>query len=254
MCAQHERPAVPPPAGPPPGRPLSPLCAIVDADAATRAGITVPDLARAFLAGGARFLQLRAKTTPSGQLLAWCEEIAAAARAVDALLVINDRFDIALLAGVSALHVGQDDLPVAAVRRHMGPDAFIGLSTHTPAQIDDALRQPISYLAIGPVFGTTTKDTGYEAVGLERVRLAARRATEFAAAAAAARAHSDAAGRGDVRSDMAPVPIVAIGGITIDNARSVIEAGAASVAVIGDLLVSGDPARRVREFLDCLAG
>jgi thiamine-phosphate pyrophosphorylase len=233
MCARHERPAVPPPAGPPTGRPLSPLCAIVDADAAARAGITVPDLARAFLAGGARFLQLRAKTTPSGQLLAWCEEIAAAARAVDALLVINDRFDIALLAGVSALHVGKDDLPVAAVRRHMGPDAFIGLSTHSPAQIDDALLQPISYLAIGPIFGTTTKDTGYEAVGLERVRLAARRAAESAAA---------------------PVPIVAIGGITIDNARSVIEAGAASVAVIGDLLVSGDPARRVREFLDRLGG
>jgi thiamine-phosphate pyrophosphorylase len=212
---------------------------MVDADAATRAGITVPDLARAYLAGGARFLQLRAKTTPGGQLLAWCEEIAAAARAVDALLVINDRFDIALLAGVSALHVGQDDLPVSAVRRWMGPDAFIGLSTHTPEQIDDALRQPISYLAIGPVFGTMSKDTGYDAVGLERVRLAVRRAGEAASALSATPA-------------MPAVPVVAIGGITIDNARSVIDAGAASVAVIGDLLSTGDPAARVRDFLDRL--
>lgn len=225
-------------------RPLPRLCAIVDADAAARAGITVPDLARACLAGGARFLQLRAKTAPSGQLLAWCEEIAAAARAVDALLVINDRFDIAILAGVSALHLGQEDLPVSVVRRWMGPDAFIGLSTHTLRQIDDALRQPISYLAIGPVFGTMSKDTGYEAVGLERVRVAARRAAEAATLVLGVNSISTPA----------PVPIVAIGGITLDNARSVIEAGAAAVAVIGDLLVTGDPAARVRAFVEALAG
>lgn len=205
---------------------LSPLCAIVDADVAARAGWTPPALARACLAGGARFLQLRAKSAPSGLFLQWCDAIAADAREHDALLVVNDRVDIAWLAGVPALHVGQDDLPVDAVRRALGPDAVIGLSTHTPAQIAAALTQPISYLAIGPVFGSATKDTGYEAVGLARVQ----------------HAHRSAGG----------LPVVAIGGIALATARSVIDAGAASVAVISDLLASGDPEQRVRDYLRVL--
>jgi thiamine-phosphate pyrophosphorylase len=209
----------------PPSLPLARLCAIVDAEVAARAGWTPPALALAYLAGGARFLQLRAKTTPSGIFLAWCEEIAAAARAHDALLVVNDRVDIAWLAHVPALHVGQDDLPVAAVRQALGPAAVIGLSTHTPEQVEAALREPISYLAIGPVFGSSTKDTGYTAIGLDRVR----------AAAARARAHD--------------LPLVAIGGITLDNASSVIAAGAASVAVISDLLAAVSPEQRVRDYL-----
>lgn len=207
---------------------LSPLCAIVDADVAARAGWSPPALAHAYLAGGARFLQLRAKTTPSGRFLQWCEEIAAAARAHDALLVVNDRFDIAWLAGVPALHIGQEDLPVEVVRKALGPTAVIGLSTHTPEQVAAALRQPISYLAIGPVFGTATKETGYDALGVDRVR----------AAAAAARTPG--------------LPVVAIGGITLDHATSVIAAGAASVAVITDLLTTGDPERRVREYVRIL--
>lgn len=208
---------------------LSPLCAIVDADVAARAGWTPPALARAYLAGGARFLQLRAKQAPSGQLLDWCEEMAADARAQYALLVVNDRFDIALLAGVPALHVGQDDLPVAVVRKALGPAAVIGLSTHTPEQIAGALEQPISYLAIGPVFGTATKATGYDAIGLDRVRVAA----------ASARTRD--------------LPVVAIGGITLDRAKSVIEAGATSVAVITDLLATGNPEQRVRDYLHVLS-
>lgn len=207
---------------------LSPLCAIVDADVAARAGWTPPALARACLAGGARFLQLRAKQAPSGLFLTWCEEMADDARLHDALLVVNDRFDIAVLAGVPALHVGQDDLPVAVVRNALGPAAVIGLSTHTPEQIASALQQPISYLAIGPVFGTATKATGYDAIGLDRVR----------AAVASARTCN--------------LPVVAIGGITLDRARSVIEAGAASVAVISDLLATGNPEQRVRDYLDVL--
>jgi thiamine-phosphate pyrophosphorylase len=211
---------------------LSPLCAIIDAEVAARDGWTPPALARACLAGGARFLQLRAKSAPSGLLLQWAEAMAIEARAHQALLIVNDRFDIAWLAGVPGLHVGQDDLPVAVVRRALGPEAIIGLSTHTPEQIADALAQPISYLAIGPVFGTATKDTGYQAVGPERVR---------AAAAAAA-------------SGPRRVPVVAIGGITLDRAHSVIEAGAASVAVISDLLATGNPEQRVREYLRVLSG
>ena len=205
---------------------ISPLCAIVDADVAARSGFTPPALARAYLAGGARFLQLRAKSAPGSLFLQWAEEMASDARAHQALLIVNDRFDIAWLAGVPAIHLGQDDLPVAIVRRAFGPEAIIGLSTHTPEQIADAIQQPISYLAIGPVFGTATKDTGYQAVGLDRVRLAA--------------------GHG--------MPVVAIGGITLDHAKSVIDAGAASVAVISDLLATGNPEQRVREYLRVLAG
>ena len=209
---------------------LSPLCAIVDADVAARSGFTPPALARAYLAGGARFLQLRAKSAPGGLFLQWAEEMARDARAHQALLIVNDRFDIAWLAGVPAIHLGQDDLPVGIVRRALGPEAIIGLSTHTSEQIADAIQQPISYLAIGPVFGTATKDTGYQAVGLDRVR---------AAVAAASRVPQ-------------AVPVVAIGGITLDHAKSVIDAGAASVAVISDLLATGNPEQRAREYLENL--
>lgn len=211
---------------------MSPLCAIVDADVAVRAGWTPPALARAYLAGGARFLQLRAKNAPSTVFLQWAEEIARDARAHDAVFVVNDRADIALIAGVPALHIGQDDIPVEAARRLLGADAVIGLSTHTPEQVEAALAQQISYIATGPVFGTATKDTGYEAVGLERVR-------ETAAAAARARTP--------------PVPVVAIGGITLERARDVLAAGASSVAVITDLLATGNPERRAREYLSRLA-
>jgi thiamine-phosphate pyrophosphorylase len=162
-------------------------------------------------------------------LLDAATRIVAAAHARGATVVINDRADIAKLSGADGVHVGQDDLAPAAVRGIVGADAIVGLSTHTVEQLDRAAGQPVTYLAIGPVFGTTSKDTGYDAVGLDMVRKASRRAAE----------------RG--------VPLVAIGGITLDRARSVIEAGAASVAVIGDLLSSADPVNRTREFTELLS-
>jgi thiamine-phosphate pyrophosphorylase len=203
----------------------SPLCAIVDADTAARAGWQLLDLARAFLDGGARFLQLRAKSMPGAELLDASSRLVALARQYDATVVINDRADIARLSGADGVHVGQEDLAPADVRRVVGDSAIVGLSTHTVDQLDKAAAAPVNYLAIGPVFGTVTKDTGYGAVGLEMVREASRRA----------------AARG--------LPLVAIGGITLARAASVIEAGAASVAVIGDLLASDDPRKRTREFL-----
>jgi len=189
----------------------------------------VADLANAFLDGGARFLQLRAKSMPGADLLDAATRIVRAAHARGARVVINDRADIAMLSGADGVHVGQDDLAPAAVRRIVGADAIVGLSTHTVDQLARAADQPVSYLAIGPVFGTTSKDTGYNAVGLDMVREASRRA----------------AARG--------VPLVAIGGITLDRALAVIEAGAASVAVIGDLLSTGDPAKRTREFTEAVS-
>jgi thiamine-phosphate pyrophosphorylase len=201
------------------------LCAIVDVDAAVRAGWQPLDLARAFLDGGARFLQLRAKTLASGPRLDLAAAVTERAHAAGALVIVNDRADIARLAGADGVHVGQEDLSPAAVRSILGAGAMVGLSTHTVEQLDRALNEPVTYVAIGPVFGTTTKVTGYERVGLEMVQEAAR------------------------RTSVRGLPLVAIGGITLANASSVIQAGAQSIAVISDLLADGDPARRVREFL-----
>jgi len=200
----------------------------VDVEAAARAGWQPIDLARAFLAGGATFLQLRAKAMPGGALLELAEAIAALVHQAGGTLVVNDRADLAQLAGADGVHVGQDDLSPSAVRRIVGDSAIVGLSTHTVEQLNAAVGQPISYLAIGPVFGTASKNTGYEAIGLSLVREAAGVARR------------------------AGVPLVAIGGITLDRAASVIEAGAASVAVIADLLSTGDPESRTREFVQRL--
>jgi thiamine-phosphate pyrophosphorylase len=198
------------------------LHAILDVEVAERAGWEVASLAKAFLDGGARLIQLRAKHLASAAFLEHAERLVHVADAYGASLIVNDRVDVALLAGAAGAHVGQEDLPPAAARRLLGPNAVIGYSTHTAAQIEAAVREPVTYIAIGPVFGTATKDTGYEPVGLERVREAAR----------------IAAGR----------PVVAIGGITLETAPHVIAAGASSVAVIGDLLTNGDPAGRVAAF------
>lgn len=209
-------------------RPLpSRLYAIVDAEVAARAGWRVPDLADAYLQAGVRFIQVRAKAAPGRDLLAWTEAIARLAG--EAWVVVNDRVDVAQVAGTRHVHVGQDDLPVVEARRLLGPDAVIGLSTHTPAQIDAASAEPVDYIAVGPAFGTATKDTGYEPVGLGLV--------------------SDARRRLDARR---PRPLVAIGGITLARAPSVVAAGADAVAVISDLLCDGDPTARARAFLRAL--
>lgn len=204
---------------PPPSR----LQAILDVDTALRAGWAPLDLGRAFLDGGARFVQLRAKHLPSGAFLELSEAMVEAARAYDAAVIVNDRVDLAMMAGAAGAHVGQEDVTPAAARAQLGEQAILGYSTHTLEQVDAALREPITYLAVGPVFGTRTKETGYDEVGLELVSAAARRAGDR--------------------------PLVAIGGITLDTAPRVIEAGASCVAIISDLLTGNDPAARVRQIL-----
>ncbi len=199
----------------------------MDVEAAERASWAPADLARAFLDGGARFLQLRAKRLASDAFLSLCDRVVAAAMPYGAQVIVNDRVDLAQMSGAGGVHVGQDDLLPADVRRQLGPAAIVGFSTHTAVQIDEATRQPVSYVAVGPVFGTASKDTGYAAVGLTLVREAR---TRLAAA----------------------VPVVAIGGITLDTAPAVIEAGASQVAVIGDLLVTGDPRGRVAAYCRAL--
>ena len=171
-------------------------------------------------------LQIRAKLLPSAAFLRLCDDIVGPAAAAGAAVIVNDRPDLARLSGAAGVHVGQDDLPAHAARDLLGPAAIVGVSTHTESQIDRAIREPISYLAVGPVFGTATKATGYDAGGLDLVRTASR-----------------AAGR---------IPVVAIGGITLERAPAVIAAGASAVAVISDLLAGGDPSRRVSAYCRAL--
>lgn len=203
---------------------LPALYAVLDAEVAAAHGWTLPALARAVLAGGARLLQVRAKTLPSGELLAISRSVVAEAAAAGAVVIVNDRADVALAAGASGVHVGQDDLSPSDARRIVGPERLVGISTHTSAQVAAACDSDADYIAVGPVFGTRTKQTGYDPVGLERVGEAA------------------ATGR----------PVVAIGGITLGNAASVLAAGATSVAVISDLLAGGDPEARTRALVERL--
>ena len=201
------------------------LCAIVDQRTAERHGWQPPALARACLEGGARWLQLRVADAASGEVLAWCDEIVASARRCGARVVVNDRADIALLAGADGVHVGQTDLRPDAVRRVLPRPAIVGVSTHTPGEVNGSRGDDATYVAVGPIFRTGTKETGYAPVGLGLVRYAA-----------------GAQGR----------PIVAIGGITPERARAVLAAGASAVAVISDLLRGGDPARRVAAYVALL--
>ena len=151
----------------------------------------------------------------------------AAAAPHGATVIVNDRADIARLAGAAGVHLGQDDLAVATARRVLHEDAWVGRSTHSREQIAQAAAQDVSYIAVGPVFGTTTKVTGHAPVGMELVRAAVRACP----------------GR----------PVVAIGGITLARARLVLEAGATAVAVISDLLATGDPEARVRAYVAALS-
>ena len=212
-----------------PNLPRTPLYVICDQDVCQGAGWALPDYASACLDGGARLLQIRMKNATGRAYLDTAIAVTERARAAEAVVIVNDRADIARLCDADGVHVGQEDLSPEQARAVCGDRAVVGLSTHTLEQMTAAMQARIDYLAIGPVFGTSTKDTGYTAVGLARVA---------EAVAIASRRQ---------------LPVVAIGGITLEHAASVIAAGAASVAVIGDLLASGKPAARVREYLERLS-
>ena len=203
--------------------PASRFYPIIDSSVCAAHGIDPRTAAGACLNAGARVLQLRVKDGSSAEFLALADALVAAARPGGATIVVNDRTDIALLAGAGGVHVGQDDLSPADVRRVLGA-GLIGLSTHNREQVDAALDSAADYIAVGPIFDTGTKDTGYSARGIDLVRYAA--------------------GRGK--------PVIAIGGIDLERAPALIDAGAAAVAVIGDVL-RDEPGRRTRAYLDALS-
>lgn len=201
-----------------------PLYAVVDVDVCQQAGLDARRVAAAFLRGGVSLIQVRGKSIGAGALLELTRTVMAGTQA---RVIVNDRPDVARIAGAGGVHVGQDDLPAAAARAIVGPEAWVGLSTHTLEQARRAIDQPITYLAIGPVFPTGTKATGYEAVGLDLV--------------------TQVAGLARPRG----MSVVAIGGITLERAPEVLRAGADSVCVISGLL-RGDPEDRAREFVAIL--
>jgi thiamine-phosphate pyrophosphorylase len=207
---------------------LPPVYPIIDVDLCRMRGVDPVALATACLAGGARLLQIRQKSAEggSGALLELVRQVIVVAAAAGAGVIVNDRADIAMMSGAAGVHIGQQDLHPPLVRSIVGEGSMLGLSTHTPEQVDDAVTGAVDYVAVGPIFTTATKDTGYEPRGLELVAYAASKGK----------------------------PVVAIGGITLANAREALNAGAASVAIISDLLAGSDPESRVRRFLESIAG
>lgn len=175
----------------------------------------------AALRGGVDVVQLRVKNLPDEQLLASARRFAAVCAAHRALFILNDRPELVREAGADGVHVGQDDAPVAVARGLVGPQRLVGLSTHSPSQIDSAGALEVDYIGVGPVRETPTKP-GRAAVGVELVHYAAAHAQR---------------------------PFFAIGGIAAGNVASVRDAGARRIAVVRALTESGDPelaARRLR--------
>ena len=173
-------------------------------------------------AAGCTLLQYRNKSGNARRMLDEARELRARLGAT-VKLIMNDRADLCLAAGFDGLHVGQDDLSPESARSIIGGNRWLGVSTHNPEQLAEAGKTSADYLAIGPIFATASKANPDPVVGLEGIRRA---------------------------RELTPKPLVAIGGITRANARSVIEAGADTVAVISDLLP--DPRKSAEEFLKIL--
>ncbi len=199
--------------------PFSRLYPILDASVETIDTLTVG--VRALARAGCRLFQLRAKELPAGELLAWALAARDVAREVGIQMVINDRVDVALLAGAGGVHLGHEDLSPEAARKILGASAVIGLSTHDAEEARLAASAPVDYLAIGPIFETSTKLSERSPLGL--------------------------AGARAVRAVVAK-PLVAIGGITLATAPSLFEAGIDGVAVIS-ALKTGDIEATARRFL-----
>jgi thiamine-phosphate pyrophosphorylase len=198
---------------------------ILDVDTITRRGLEVRDTAKKILGRPVRILQFRHKGFFSRQVFEDIREIQEMCLDRGVTLVINDRADLASLTG-AALHLGQQDLTPSEARPITGAGTMIGYSTHNEAQFRAAAAEPADYLAFGPVFGTSSKLNPDPVVGLQELRRL---------------------------RPLTDRPLVAIGGITRANARTVIDAGADSVAVIGDLFPEhGEIGDRVGEWLDLL--
>jgi len=189
--------------------------------------IPAKECAKSLVDAGVRLIQYRNKGASGRELFETSRELAEYLTPLGVQFIVNDRADVAVLAGARGVHVGQGDLGVEQARVVMGDGKLVGVSTHNVAQFRSALETSADYIAVGPIFQTGSRENPDPVVGVGFVREA----------------------RG-----MTDRPIVAIGGITLERAVEVIETGADSVAIISDILRAEDVGKRAREYVDLLEG
>jgi thiamine-phosphate pyrophosphorylase len=189
--------------------------------------LTIPELecAQNLADAGVRLLQYRNKSASSRELFESSSRLSSLLTPRGVSFLVNDHADVAFLAGAAGVHVGQEDLGVEEARSVLGTGKLVGVSTHSLEQFQRAAQSAADYIAVGPVFSTSTKANPDPVVGIEFIRR--------------------------IRP-LTDKPIVAIGGITLEHAAEVVEAGADSVAVISDILLAPDPAQRARQYIDLL--
>ena len=202
----------------------SPLYAILDRSVAGERSLA--DILDRVLAGGCRLVQLREKTMPAVELLPLARRLARRCREVGALFILNDRADLAVAADADGVHVGQDDMPAREARGLLRSGMVLGVSTHDEVQARAAVADGADYVAVGSIFPTSSR-AEFQLVGTDLIR--------------------------QVRPAV-PVPLVAIGGITLDNAAEVMRAGADGVAVISAICAQPDPESATRALLDRIRG
>ena len=185
-------------------------------------GLDHAQLVEQYLKGGTLFLQVREPALPASLLYPQLLKIRSLCQPLGAQFLVNDRVDLALAARAHGVHLGQDDLPVQMARDLLGKEAIIGLSTHNRQQFSDAQAQDVDYIAMGPIFSTSSKETENPPLGVEAL--------------------------GELIAD-SRYPVVAIGGISLEKAPQIWKAGADSVAVISDIANAADPAQRISRYL-----
>ena len=186
-------------------------------------GLSHAEQVKRLIDGGATLVQLREKNASPKDFYEQAKKALEIARKNNVKIIINDRVDIALAVKADGVHLGQDDLSPEHARKILGGSAIIGFSTHNIEQAVEALNFPVDYIAIGPVFSTNTKENPDEPIGIEGVKRAREKIGDF--------------------------PLVAIGGIRLENFQKVLQAGAISAAIIGDLLSHADKiTKKLREF------
>jgi thiamine-phosphate pyrophosphorylase len=195
------------------------LYAILDSSLLTTSELV---LAETLAGSGVELIQYRNKTAPSRQFFEVSRQLSNALTPRGVRFIVNDRADIALLSGAGGVHVGQEDLGVEEARAICGKDRWVGVSTHTLDQVKTANRTSADYIAVGPIFPTTTKENPDAVVGTELLRQARQ---------------------------ITAKPLVAIGGITLERSAEVYLAGADSLAVIRDLICAASPGERARQYL-----
>lgn len=196
-------------------------------DDSVRPEVCLLDKARAVVEAGVGVLQLRLKQTSDRVALPLIVEVVRLARPRGGRVIVNDRVDLALASGAHGVHLGFDDLPVDVARRLLGPDALIGATTRSLADIEQAKALGADHVGLGPLFETTTKLVAHASLGLEAFGEIARRS---------------------------PLPVVGIAGVTLQNIGQVAAAGAWGAAVAGDLLKADDLLSRARALQEAFSG